>query len=132
MLNADTNLIGTMQEFKESLYGYISDASKDAQGFRTRFDYTQFTPEELMKEAVYWEERVVEAIEEDKIREAECIEEFEKLIADTIDMGAGDRETAIRWLKDGDDWFENDESYFEYTFGLPYGYLSGNINALYA
>jgi len=125
MLNADTNLIGTMQEFKDAMYGYISDASKDAQGFRTRFDYNAYTPEELMKEAVYWEGRVVEAIEEDNIREAECIAEFEKLIADTISMGAADRETAIRWLRSSDEWNENDDSYFEYTYGLPYGYLSG-------
>jgi len=31
-----------MQEFKESMYGYVSDASKDAQGFRTRFDYCRW------------------------------------------------------------------------------------------
>ena len=43
-------LIGTMKEFKEDLYGYISDASKDAQGFRTRFNYRDLTVEELMKE----------------------------------------------------------------------------------
>jgi hypothetical protein len=132
MLNADTNLIGTMQEFKEAMYGYISDASKDAQGFRTRFDYTEYTAEELMKEAVYWEGRVIESIEEDRIREAECVAEFEKLIADTISMGAGDRETAIRWLRSSDEWAENDDNYFEYTYGLPYGYLSGKINAFLA
>ena len=119
-------LIGTMKEFKEDLYGYISDASKDAQGFRTRFNYRDLTVEELMKEADYWERRVIESIEEDKIREAKCIAEFEKLIADTIDMGAADRETAIRWLKSSDEWYENDESYFEYSWGLPYGYVSGN------
>ena len=125
MLNADTNLIGTMQEFKEEMYGYISDASKDAQGFRTRFDYTTYTAEELMKEAVYWEGQVVISIAEDKIREDECIVEFEKLIADTIACGAGDRDTAIRWLKSSDETSQHDEYYFEYTHGLPYGYMSG-------
>ncbi len=120
MLNSDTNLIGTMQEFKEDMYGYISDASKDAQGFRSRFDYSACTAEELMAEAYYWECRVVETIAEDKIREAECIGEFEQLIGDTIAIGAGNRETAIRWLQSDDD-----NSYFEYTHGLPYGYVSG-------
>jgi len=120
MLNSDTNLIGTMQEFKEEMYGYISDASKDAQGFRNRFDYTLCTVEELMKEADYWDARVIESIAEDKIREGECIAEFEQLIGDTIAIGASNRETAIRWLQSDDD-----NSYFEYTHGLPYGYVSG-------
>jgi hypothetical protein len=125
MLNADTNLIGTIEEFKMELYGYISDASKDAMGFRTRLDISDMTVEQVMAAADYWEARVIESIEEDRIRENECIEEFEKLISETISMGAGDRETAIRWLKSSDEWYENDESYFEYTHGLPYGYLSG-------
>ena len=124
--------IGTIEEYKMELYGYISDASKDAMGFRTRLDIDNMTIEQVMAACDYWEQRVIEAIEEDKIREAECIAEFEKSVADIIDMGAGDRETAIRWLKGEDEWYINDESYFEYSYGLPYGYLSGKINPLYA
>ena len=118
-------LIGTIDEYKMELYGYISDASKDAMGFRTRLDIDSMTIEEVMAACDYWEQRVIEAIEEDKIREERCIKEFEKSVADIIDMGAGDRETAIRWLKGEDEWYINDESYFEYSYGLPYGYLSG-------
>ena len=124
--------IGTIDEYKMELYGYISDASKDAMGFRTRLDIDSMTIEQVMAAADYWEQRVIEAIEEDKIREAECVAEFEKSVADIIDMGAGDRATAIRWLKGEDEWYINDESYFEYSYGLPYGYLSGKINPLYA
>ena len=125
-------VIPTIAELKDDLYGYISDASKDAQGFRTRMDISGMTIEQLMVEADYWESRVVEAIAEEREREAEAIVEFEKLVADTIAMGAGDRETAIRWLKSGDEWNEYDEGYFEYSYGLPYGYISGVINPLYA
>jgi hypothetical protein len=107
MLNSDTNLIGTMQEFKESMYGYISDASKDAQGFRTRFDYTTRTAEELMAEAVYWEGQVVITMAEDDIREAGCKVEFEAAIASTIENGAADRNTAIRWMYEGECIAEN-------------------------
>ena len=116
-------VIPTMQELKDDLYSYISDASKDAQGFRTRMDISGMTIEQLMVEADYWEGRVIEAIEEDRAREAEAVIEFEKLIADTIELGAADRETAIRWLKANDEYNEYDEGYFEYTYGLPYGYL---------
>jgi hypothetical protein len=118
-------LIPTIAELKDDLYGYISDASKDAQGFRTRMDISDMTIEELMVEADYWEGRVIEAIEEDKIREAAAVKEFEETIAKIIGMGAGDRETAIRWMKGDDEWYINDESYFEYSYGLPYGYISG-------
>jgi hypothetical protein len=116
-------LIPTIAELKEELYQYISDASKDAWGFRTRMDISGMTIEQLMKEADFWEGEVVRAIKEEKSREAYAIAEFEVLIEDTIAMGAGDRETAIRWLKTADDWFENDEGYFEYHYGLPYGYV---------
>lgn len=118
-------LIPTIAELKDDLYGYISDASKDAQGFRTRYDISDMTIEELMVEADYWEGRVIEAIEEERAREKVAIAEFEKAVANTIAIGAGDRETAIRWLKGDDEWYINDESYFEYSYGLPYGYLSG-------
>lgn len=118
-------LIPTIAELKDDLYGYISDASKDAQGFRTRYDISDMTIEELMVEADYWEGRVIEAIEEERAREKVAIAEFEKAVANTIAIGAGDRETAIRWLKGDDEWYVNDESYFEYSYGLPYGYLSG-------
>lgn len=119
-------VIPTIAELKDDLYGYISDASKDAQGFRTRMDISGMTIEELMVEADYWEGRVIEAIEDERAREKEAVAEFEQLVADTINMGAGDRETAIRWLKSSDEWYENDESYFEYSWGLPYGYIAGN------
>lgn len=119
-------VIPTIAELKDDLYGYISDASKDAQGFRTRYDISDMTIEQLMVEADYWEGRVIEAIEDERAREKEAVAEFEQLVADTINMGAGDRETAIRWLKSSDEWYENDESYFEYSWGLPYGYIAGN------
>lgn len=119
-------VIPTIAELKDDLYGYISDASKDAQGFRTRMDISGMTIEELMVEADYWEGRVIEAIEDERAHEKEAVAEFEQLVADTINMGAGDRETAIRWLKSSDEWYENDESYFEYSWGLPYGYIAGN------
>ena len=125
-------VIPTIAELKDDLYGYISDASKDAQGFRTRMDISNMTIEELMVEADYWEGRVIEAIEEDSMREANAVKEFEETIAKLIDMGARDRDTAIRWMREEDEWTQHDDNYFEYTYGLPYGYLSGKINAFLA
>jgi hypothetical protein len=119
--------IGTIAELKDDLYSYISDASKDVNGVRTRFNYKEATVEYLMAEVEYWNGRVIESIEEDRLREAAAIERFEALIAKTIDMGAKDRETAIRWLTSIDDWYR-DPDYFCYEYGLPYGYLNGHID----
>jgi len=95
-----------------------SDLHKDVYGFRSR-RASHVSKEEydaLLREL----DRVSEARASE---EKEAIDQFEKLIADTIAMGAADRETAIRWLKSTDEWFENDPSYFEYHYHLPYGYL---------
>jgi len=57
--------------------------------------------------------------------QAECIARFEKSVADAIAMGAGDRETAVRWLREAeqDDEASERDEYFEYGNNLPYGYL---------
>lgn len=54
--------------------------------------------------------------------EKHAIAEFESTIASCLAHGAPDRGTAIRWLKDLEVSF-GDEEYFEYIHGLPYGYL---------
>ena len=39
-----------------------------------------------------------------------------------IESGAGDRQTALRWIREAQDehWRDNDS--MSYNFGLPYGY----------
>jgi hypothetical protein len=119
----------------EDAYSYISDASKDATGCRFRFDYTQYTLIQLLMQGDSWTMRVIDAIEESKREEALAVAEFEATVSTTIEMGAGDRATAIRWIKDAwkhdesDDYF--DASYFLYHHGLPYSYDidKGEVNA---
>lgn len=117
----------------EETYGYISDASKDATGCRFRFDYTQYTLVQLEMQADAWTIRVIDAIEEQKQDEARAMATFEKTVATTIELGARDRATAIRWItdawKDGQDG-HFDTGYFLYHHGLPYSYdiHKGEIN----
>lgn len=51
-----------------------------------------------------------------------AIERFEKHVTNTICMGAGDRETALRWIMDASicngDW-----EFLAYENGLPYNYF---------
>ena len=118
------------QEYKdacEDIYGYISDASKDVNGCRFRFDWTHYTLIQLDMMAADWSARVFESIAEDREREVEAIAQFEQHVNGMMDMGAADRDTALRWLRDAemDDYFGDDE-HLEYHYGLPYGYLKGN------
>lgn len=100
----------------------LSDFSKEANGFRCRTYKEWWTKEELEEEyrhlgAICEENRIRE-----EAQEAEALVAFEKLIADTIAYGAGDRETAIKWLVDGEDltWCVYDLQYFFWGHGLSY------------
>lgn len=100
----------------------LSDFSKDAYGFRCRTYKEWWTQDELNEEY----DRLGRMCEENRImeeaREHQAMLDFEKLIADTISHGAADRETAIRWLVDGEglDMNEYDLQYFFWGHGLSY------------
>ena len=89
-----------VDDYRSSLYQYISDASKDAQGFRIRFDYSEFTTAELQREADYWSEEVEITCREEEEAQHRLLVHFEAKVLDLIAIGAGNRETAIRWLKE--------------------------------
>ena len=57
-------------------------------------------------------------------REAEAATAFEARVQQTIEAGAKDRETAIRWLFDAenDPYVFGDPDYYCHSHGLPYGY----------
>lgn len=103
------------------LISYISDESKTAYGYRTRCDWDSMSLAELEAMADTIERAAEAAIRERQEDEARCAAKFEELIADTIEMGAGDRKTAIRWILEGEGLLEEwDMGYIEYKFGLKY------------
>ena len=123
-----------MNEFKswedytelEQLQVEYSELHKDVYGCRARFHYED-TLEELRRsydvlcdvaerEFAYQQE----AQEEAKVK-------FEKQIAELIDMGAGDRETAIRWITQSYNEYDQayidfDPSFMRYELNLPGNY----------
>lgn len=100
----------------------FSDIYKDVNGVRPRVhEYWTATPE---RKQVIWDALLIESeiqFQESQIREAAAVEAFEKRVVETIQMGAGDRETAIRWIvqAEGIDSPE-DPQYICYLFGIPY------------
>jgi hypothetical protein len=91
---------------RNDLLNIMSDMHKDAYGFRPRhINYSVFTDAELEAECDYYQE-VMESNEKlETIRLEDDIKAFDKLVQQTIEMGAGNRKTALRWIVDGaDDW----------------------------
>lgn len=107
------------QVYVDDLYGYISDASKEAQGFRFRVDVSGMTFAELEAECDYWSNQAAIAIEEEKEAEAFAVEEFKALVARTIELGAKDEETALRWLAEDERFYHSqDVEHFVWSYGI--------------
>jgi hypothetical protein len=111
----------TIEQYeRESLISYISDAHKDAYGFRPRgYNYAEWSLAQLEAEADRLSDAVTNAIREREFDEAREVEALEVKIADLMDMGARDRKTAIRWICDSIN-HGGDLSYVCYELGVPY------------
>lgn len=120
---AECGIYNIEQYERDSLISYISDVSKDARGYRTRLNWDEYTMEELQVIADEFTEELRRELKREEEHAQNCVAEFERLVKECIDMGAGDRETAIRWIVEGDDEINvshDDPSYICYRFGLPY------------
>lgn len=104
----------------------ISDLHKDAYGYRPREGFFQrwqeATPAEKQEQWDWLCQVVERVLEEEAAQEKVSVACFEELVAETISLGAGDRETALRWIMEGSicngDW-----EFLCYEYGLPYGYF---------
>lgn len=111
--------------FDENLY---SDLHKDTYGFRPFSNdefYDRLTTPERKQEI--WDQTLVDfarAQEQQAEQEAEAELRFQKLITDTLALGAPTTEIALRWIFEGEEFTEHDmmygASYVAYHFGLSY------------
>lgn len=109
---------------KQQLECIIWDAYKDAYGVRPRhMNLESMTEEELTKELEFLGKVIEENEKQRRADEAVAIDEFETHVSETIRMGAGDRETALRWIMEASQ-AEGDWEYFCFLEGLPYGYFN--------
>ena len=105
--------ITTVEGYKRwSLINYIYDGYKDAYGTRPRhYNFDAMSIAELEAEADRICDAVVETIDRERAVEEAAIEKFEASIASVIEVGAGDRETALQWLTymcdDSEHWVYN-------------------------
>lgn len=93
---------------RQGLIELYSDFHKDAYGFRPRYDYPSFSLEDLEADYERFESLCESNHREEEEANERAIASFEARVQSVIDIGAGDRETALRWIAD---------SYDEYDFG---------------
>ena len=89
-----------MKKFDRSdVLNYISDLYKDVNGFRPRgYGFNEWSDAELNS---FWDDLIVQLKEneaEERLQEIADVKSFEDQVQRTIDLGAGNRKTALRWL----------------------------------
>ena len=119
-----------------------SDMFKDVHGFRPRSMTANWTLKDYEDAFVILDNDFEIQQEADREQYLSAIAEFESNVADMIEMGAGDRETALRWIIDAFDEFdqsyiEADPHYMAFEMGFPSSYdwrkgefISGQYNPI--
>lgn len=98
-----------------------SDLYKEVHGYRPRFDTTHWTREDWKNELDQLHREAEIEFDLEAQRAADAVDYFEARLEQTIESGAGDRATALRWMWQA----ENDVAYsrqdlegFAYNWGI--------------
>ena len=115
--------IFTVEDYeRDSLITSVYEMHKDAYGVKGRhYNFDAMSNKELEEELKHLCEVAKREREIEARQEAENYKNFEKRIFDTVQMGAGDRETAIKWILEAEGLDkEQDTGYICYSLGLDY------------
>jgi hypothetical protein len=110
----------------------VSDLHKDCYGFRPSVYYMAEWEEESPagKQAI-WDGLLIDldrAINREKLETTRSVEIFESMIANSILLGAADRDTAIRWLTQAEDFkHSQDVEQFVWSHGILFTHLGREI-----
>ena len=107
---------------RENMILLYSDFHKDAYGFRPRtINVYALTTEELEADFARFEQVCDDNRIEELAAEAEADNAFRALITNTIQMGAGDEVTALRWIAEGAvEQYGYDYEHFLWSQGIAY------------
>ena len=123
----------TTQEEKNECLMWISDLYKDVHGFRPRgYNFDEWSFQELTKFVNDLSDQADQEREYHREQAQLAEVEFNERIQEVIDLGAGDRETALRWMLQGD--MGDDESldlyaveYFTAIRGISHSKMGDKI-----
>lgn len=112
----------------EELQQIYSDMFKDLHGFRPR-SLTPETESELRYELACLQRDLEEQIEADRITEIEQIAKIEARINEVIEIGAGDRLTAIRWITETENFCSiQDVEMYVWSLGILHSDYGRKLN----
>jgi|TARA_B110000438_G_C15794202_1_gene642131 hypothetical protein len=104
---------------ENTLYELASTAY--SKSYARSLNSSDMSDAELQKAITQYGKQAEEQIAFETKMEDENIANFEDRVLDTINDGAGNRETAIRWILDAEGLSdERDPGFVCYKFGLPY------------
>lgn len=108
---------------KEQLETIVWDMYKEVHGIRPRhLNLAAMTEDELKAMCKRLEAEIEMAEKARREDQARAVALFSKRVEETIKSGAGDRETALRWIHEADG-SDGDNEYLCYLNGLPYGFF---------
>jgi len=114
----------------------FSDLFKDVNGFRPRDHEFYSTNDPDVKQEIW--DSYIASIEEENLRielsRTESIKKFNGLIKKTINLGAGNFKTAVRWILDGAGVMHKDRLALEeflYNSGISNTSLAVRIKKIY-
>lgn len=111
---------------RDQLICQIRECSKAAYGSKINLDWDTYTTSQLEEMADDYGDAASRQFEEDERIEKENVAKFEGFIQEMLSWGCADRETAIRWLLEAEQFTEFDfmygGSYACYAMNLPYSY----------
>ena len=118
---AEMGVFNIDQYERQSLISYISDAHKDAHGFRPRhFDYESMSMDELKALADRISDEVVESIKLEEEREASAYKAWKTHLRNLMDMGASNIKQALVWDMQAENADEYDLGYYCFLKGISY------------
>ena len=118
---AEMGVVNIDQYERYSLISYISDAHKDAHGFRPRhFDYESMSMDELKALADRISDEVVESIKLEEEREASAYKAWKTHLRNLMDMGASNIKQALVWDMQAENADEYDLGYYCFLKGISY------------
>lgn len=114
-------ILATPMTELEELECLYAEMYKDVHGMKARW-YRAESVEQARADIARLEEELILAEKARIENEARAVVKFCKRIEDTIKAGAGNRETALRWIMEADD-ARGDWEFLCYLNGLPYGFF---------
>lgn len=105
----------------EELECIYCELHKDVYGVKARW-YRAESVEQARKDVDSLQAHGEAVWAEEKVREEAAVKAVELRIVELVEMGAGDRETAVRWLHDAEGT-RGDADELCYALGVPYRYF---------